>query len=160
MKLKKRTYNTQHIRNDYSYYVEQVADLFNVDVATVRRWLREGGLQRIPNTRPHLVHSSELKAFADRQQAKRKKPCACNEVFCFSCQLPRTPKIGSATAAPLPNRCIVFKAECSECGGAMNRNIRAAEWGQNHPLAIYLSDATGEHNGAQGTHRECSLQKG
>lgn len=153
-----RKYNTRLIKNDYSYYVEQIADLLGIDVATVRRWMREEGLRRIPKTRPHIIHSTELKAFLNKQQAKRKKPCASHEVFCFSCQWPRTPKVGSATVTPLPNTCISFKAICSECGGKMNRSIRGVEWTQNHPLAAFLSDTAGEHIGVQSTHRECTLQ--
>lgn len=154
-----RKYNTRLIKDDYSYYVEQIADLLGIDVATVRRWMREEGLKRIPNTRPHIIHSTELKEFLDKQQAKRKKPCASHEAFCFSCQWPRTPKVGSAIITPLPNDCISFKAICSECGNKMNRSIRGAEWTQNYPLAAFLSDATGEHIGVQPTHRECTLQK-
>ena len=154
-----KKYNTHLIKADYSYYVEQVAELFDIDIATVRRWIRDEGLKRAPNNRPHTIHSSELKTFLDKQQAKRKKPGAGNEVFCFRCQWPRTPQANSATILPLPNSRIRFMAICSTCCCKMNRNIRGAEWGQNHPLAIYLSDATGEHSGVQPTHRECPLQQ-
>jgi len=153
--MAKRTYNTRLIKENYSYYVEQLADLLGNDVATVQRWIREEGLKRIPNTRPHIIHSSEVKAFLDKKKAKRKKPCADHEAFCFRCQLPRTPKVDSATITQLPNGSIRFNAICSECGGKMCRNIKGAEWTQNHPLAKYLSDATGEHKGVQSTQCEC-----
>lgn len=154
-----RKYNKRLIKDDYSYSVEQVADLSCVSVATVRRWIRLEGLKRIPSTRPHLIHSSELRAFREMQHSKRKKTCASHEVFCFRCQMPRTPKIGSATIILLPNTSIRFNALCTECGGKMNRSIRGVEWAQNHPLAQYLSGALGEHNRVHPTHRECSLQK-
>lgn len=156
-KTRKRTHNTRLIKDNYSYYIEQIADLFGIDVATVRRWIREDGLDRVPNTRPHIVHSSKLKAFIERQQAKRKKPCADNEVFCLPCQSPRIPLAGSGVVVSLPNGCISFKAKCSNCGGKVNRSIQAAHWNKNHPLAAFLSDATREHKGVQPTHRECSL---
>ncbi len=159
MKKRKRTYNVRLIKDDYSYYIEQIADLLGNDVATVRRWVREEGLERIPNTRPHIVHSSKLKAFINKQKERRKKPCAIHEIFCLRCQSPRIPLAGSATVIPLPNGCISIKAICSECGGKMNRSIRGAEWIKSHPLAIYLSDASGEHKSVQLTHHECSLHK-
>lgn len=155
-----RKYNTRLIREDYSYYVEQVADLLGVDIATVRRWMREDGLQRIPNTRPHMIHSSQLKAFLEKHKAARKKPCAANEIFCFRCQLPRIPRLGSATVTILPNKSIRLNAACAECGGKMCKSVKRAEWGQNHPLTGFLSDATGEHKGVPSMHRECSLQQG
>lgn len=154
-----RKYNTRLIREDYSYYVEQVVDLLSVDIATVRRWMREEGLQRIPNTRPHMIHSSQLKAFLEKKKAVRKKPCAANEIFCFRCQTPRIPKLGSATVTILPNKSIRLNAACAECSGKMCRSIKQTEWQKHHPLASFLSDALEEHNGVPPTHRECSLQQ-
>jgi hypothetical protein len=153
-----KRYNTRLIKGDYSYYVEQIADLCRRDVTTVRRWMRKEGLKRVPKTRPHIVHSSELKRFLGEKNTKRKKPCASNEAFCFTCQEPRIPKINSATVTLLPNGSFRFQARCSVCGGKMNRSIKAAEWSGKHPLATYLSDASDEHSSAQLTHRECPLQ--
>jgi hypothetical protein len=156
---RKRTYNTRLIKDDYSYYVEQVADLFSVDVATVRRWICKEGLERLPKIRPHLIHSSDLKIFHEARRAKRKNPCAPNEVFCCRCQMPRVPQKDTGSITPLPNHCVRFKARCSGCGGIMLRNIRAAGWNENHPLATFLGDAIEEHSGAPQTLRECSLQE-
>lgn len=153
-----KRFNTRLIKDDYSYTVEQITDLYGVDVATVRRWIRKEGLRRVPKVRPYIVHSSDLKAFIEARQKKRKHSCSIHEAFCFRCQVPRTPAMGSATVVPLPNTCIRFQAKCSECGGKMNRTIRGAEWDKNHPLARYLADATREHNGVQLMPRECSLQ--
>ncbi len=47
-KPKKRyRYNTRLVKDDYSYSVEQIADTWNVDIATVRRWIRLEKLERI-----------------------------------------------------------------------------------------------------------------
>ncbi len=147
------------IKGGYSYYVEQVADLLGVDMATVRRWVREEGLERIPHARPHMIHSSALRAFLEKKQAKQKKRGAPHEVFCFRCQLPRAPEMESATIEVLPNTSIRFKAKCSVCGGKINKSIKGTDWGENHPLAKFLSDAPGEHNGVQHMHRKCSLHE-
>lgn len=156
---KKRTYNTRLIKDDYSYYVEEVADLFGVDVATVRRWIREKGLERIPNTRPHLIHSTALRVFAEKKQGKNKKPCAPNEAFCFRCQTPRPPQAGSASAIILANSSIRVTAQCSVCCGTMHRAVRGMDWNEKHPLAAYLRDALGEHNRVQSLPREYPLQR-
>lgn len=156
---RKRNYNTRLIKEDYSYYVEQVADLFGVDVATVRRWISKEGLKRLPKTRPHLIHSNALKAFHDKRQADRKKPCYPSEAFCCRCQVPRIPQRGTGTVTLLPNRSFRFKAKCSECGGIVVKNIGAAEWNGNHPLAVFLSGVVEEHNGACPAYRECTIQQ-
>ncbi len=153
-----KKYNSRLIRDDYSYYVEQVAELFGIDEATVRRWMKDGGLERIPNTRPHLIHSSKLRPFIEKLGTARKKPCASHEMFCMRCQSPRTPAHATGAVTILANRSVRLKAACSVCGGAMCRAIRQSEWTKNHPLAVCLSDASEEHKGVEPLHRECSFQ--
>lgn len=142
-----KQYNTRLIKDDYSYTVEQIADLYGVGIATIRYWIRKEGLKRIPKARPHLVHSSDLRPFLDAKNKKHKHECQKHEVFCFRCQLPRTPKMQTGEAETLANTSVRFKARCSTCGGKMNRNIKDAEWDGNHPLAIFLCDASEEHKG-------------
>lgn len=155
-----RKYNTHHIRDDYSYYVEQAADLFGVDVATIRRWMHQkDGLQPIAHTRPTLIHSSSLKAYIEKKKLERKKPCLDHEAFCLRCQEPRTPKVGSGSVVELPNKSVRLCAACSQCGCKLNKSIKAHEWHENHPLYACLSDALREHNGVQSTHRKCSFHE-
>ena len=156
--MKKHSYNIRLLKEDYSYYVEQIADLFTVEVATVRRWIQKEGLRRIPHTRPHIIHSSELKTFLEKKRAKRKRPCAAGEVFCLPCQSPRLPATGSGSITICANGSYRFRAICSQCRRVIYRNIRAVEWTLNHPLAGFLSEAMDEHKGVYSMHPECSLQ--
>lgn len=149
--------NTRLIKGNYSYTTEQIADLFAVDIATVRRWIRKEGLRRIPNAYPHLIHSSDLLAFSEEQKKKQRHSCAIDEVFCFRCRKPRAAALGSATITHLPNTSIRFQAKCSECGGKMNRTIRGAEWSKNHSLARYLGEAAEEHNEVRLPPLKCAL---
>lgn len=160
MARKRRTYNTRLIRADYSYTTQEIADLFGVDVATVRRWIRIEGLERIPGVRPHLVHSSALRNFLERKKAVRRQPCAPNEAFCFTCRAPRVPEPDTGSAQTRMNGSVQFKARCSTCGGAVSRVISGTKWGQTHPLAAYIAAATIQHKGEQRSLFECSLHEG
>lgn len=160
MKHKKRTYPLRLIRNNYSYTVEQIADLFGLDVHTVRRWIREDGLKRVPKTRPYLIHSSELKKFLQKKQKARKRPCKDNEAYCLKCRAPRTPKNNSAITVDLPNKSVRMKARCSICNSKINRTIKAADWSDSHPLYAYLKDAPKQHNGTHDSPPECNLEEG
>lgn len=66
MTVKKRHTPFARIKENYSYTVQEIADLFEIIIATVRRWGRIEGLKRIPKVRPHLVHSSDLRCFLDQ----------------------------------------------------------------------------------------------
>lgn len=104
MSVKKYTYSLRLIRADYTYTVEQIADLFGVDIATVRRWISKEGLARIPKTRPHLIHSSALLTFLVKKKSARKQPCQPDQAYCFTCKAPRAPAIGTGTTPPQTER--------------------------------------------------------
>lgn len=157
---KKRTYPVRLVKENYTYSVEQIADLFGIDVATVRRWIKEEGLERIPKTRPFLIHSSALRSFLTKKKAKRKRPPLPDEVFCCKCRVPRTPLKASAKIKKLPNGALFFQAECAACKGKINKAMKAKEWSEKHPLATYLHDAMTQHNGRQSSHRKCQLHEG
>jgi len=160
MKHKKRTYPLRLVRSNYTYTVEQIADLFGIDVHTVRRWVREDGLKRIPKVRPYLIHSSDLKKFLQGKQKARKHPCKDNEVYCLKCRVPRTPKNNTAVIAVLPNNSVRLKAKCSICYSKINRVIKARSWSDSHPLWAYLEDAPKQHNGVNDSPRECNIEEG
>jgi Helix-turn-helix domain len=147
VRVKPRTFSPHLLKSNYSYSLEQIADLYGVGIATIRRWIRVDGLKRVPHVRPYLVHSTELKSFLERRQRDRRHPCAPNEVFCLRCRLPRTPQPGTGTVEPLPNTAIRFRAECSACGGKILKTISRADWSKNHPLADLLRDAPEQHSG-------------
>ena len=160
MSKKKRTYPLRLIRENYTYSLDQIADMYGVDLATVRRWIRFEGLERLPKTRPYLVHSTALRRFLEKRQKSRKQKCGDQEAYCLKCRCPRTPLSGTGRADQQPNGCIRFHAACATCGRKINRVIKGAEWSENHPLAAYLHDATSQHNGAQSLHPECQFQQG
>ena len=159
MSRRKRTYPLRRIKENYTYTLEQIADLFGIDLMTVRRWVRHDGLARIPKIRPYMVHNSALKAFLHKRQSARKQKCGPGEVYCLKCRCPRIPEKGTGRATIQPNNCMRFQARCGTCGSKMNRVIKAAEWSKNHPLANYIHDAPKQHKGAHPPHRECHIQK-
>ena len=160
MKRKTRTYSTRALKADYSYTLEQITDQYDVDIATVRRWIRVDGLVRIPGVRPYLVHSGELKAFIERRKKAKRQPCALHEAYCLSCRFPRAPQMGSGFSELLPNATTRFRAKCSICGGKIFKTIGRLNWSEFHPLAAYLNDALEQHNGVRPRPPKCSHGKG
>ena len=154
-----KRYNKSLIKDNYTYSLEQIADLLGVDVVTVRRWISKEGLKRIPKARPYLVHSSELKTFLNGRQERRTFKCGDNELPCMSCRAAREPATGSGEAIYQPNGCIRFQALCSQCGAMCCRAIKGREWSEKHPLSQYLHDEDEQHNGMRPAHRECSIQE-
>ncbi|MHA1540417.1 MAG: helix-turn-helix domain-containing protein [Alphaproteobacteria bacterium] len=160
MSKKRHKCSTRFIRKNYTYTVDQIADLFGIEASTVKRWIREDGLVRIPKVRPYLVHSTDLRAFIDKKNKEKKKPCKENEIFCMKCQRPRIPLLGSGSTKKQPNKSLLFKAKCSVCNSKMNRPVSIKKWSKTHPLAQYLKEAPKQHNREYPTPRKCNIQKG
>ena len=78
------------IRQRYAYSIVEVTELLGVHKNTVRIWLRSG-LYAMDNTRPILIHGSELKRFLLNRRLSGKSPCKPHEFFCLKCRQPRAP---------------------------------------------------------------------
>ena len=78
------------IRNRQAYSIVEVAELLHVHKGTVRQWLCRG-LVAMDNTRPILIHGSELKRFLLNRRSSKKSPCKPHEFFCLKCRAPRVP---------------------------------------------------------------------
>jgi len=159
MSRKKRSYSLRAVRDNYSYAIDQVADLLGVETTTVQRWIRLEGLQRIPKTRPHLVHSSDLKAFLSSKKQARKQSCKEDELFCLKCRRPQNPVVGGLSFIMLPNASVRLQGHCSVCNCKINKTIKGSEWSKNHLLWRRLHDATEQHNAEQHQQRECQFQE-
>jgi hypothetical protein len=120
LRRKRRTYNLRLIRANYCYTVHEIGELFNLHPNAVRRWVKDG-LGTIDNHRPHLIHGSDLIEHLDRRQRGRKRRCAPNEMYCFTCREPRRAADGRVTLVQLSPARKIIQGFCELCGTSMNR---------------------------------------
>jgi len=120
LQRKRRTYNLRLIRANYCYTVHEIAELFNLHPNAVRRWAK-GGLRTIDSRRPQLIHGTDLIEYLDRRQRARKRRCAFNEMYCFTCREPRRPADGRMTVVQLSPARGIVQGSCEICGTSMNR---------------------------------------
>ena len=117
---KKRTYNVRLIRRNFSYSIDEVAELFDLHTNSVRLWLKDG-LTPIDSVRPILIHGSDLIAFIRKRQTARKHPCAPDEFFCFRCRQPRHAWENLVDLEIRPGSKVLLKAVCAVCDGGLNK---------------------------------------
>jgi len=117
---RRRSYNTRLVKRSYSYSLQEIAELFDVHVNAVRRWIQDG-LPRIDNQKPYLVHGSELADFLDARQTRRKRKCAPDEFYCCRCRAPRRPRHGVVDLTIENAKQVRLSAKCGTCGATMNR---------------------------------------
>lgn len=140
-------YSLNKIRRKYTYTAQDIADLYGIGLHTVFRWIKNQGLVRIPKTKKYYVHGSELYTFIKRKNAKNKRPCKDNEIYCFKCRCPRTPN--TDIIKPLPNKTVRVLGNCGTCNTKMNKVISGKTWIKNHPfyptLDLPINTPNGEH---------------
>ena len=126
---------------------------------TVLKWVKDG-LKTVPNTRPYLIHSSDLLAFLETRQAKRKHPCSPTQFFCCRCREAREVAAGSLDTQPTRNRMMRLTGRCGVCGGKVNKVVKPDLWGPEHPLYPCMNASVQQHSGTQPPQPECSVEKG
>jgi len=119
-RAKKRTYNARLIKRDYSYFVGEIAELFDLHPNAVRRWLK-AGLVTLDDRRPILIHGSDLIDFLDMRQAARKQKCAADEFFCLRCRRPQHPRFGRVELEIRSETRLDLSGVCEACGTRMHR---------------------------------------
>lgn len=152
-------YPLRIIRRDYSYTTQEVAEMFRTCEHTVLRWVK-AGLKTIPGTRPYLIHSSDLLAFLEVRQARRKHPCGPTQFFCCRCRGAREITPASLDSQPTRNRMMRLTGLCEVCGGKVNKVVRPTAWGPEHPLYPRINASVQQHSGTQPAQPECSVEEG
>jgi len=156
----KPRYSLKPIRRNYTYSVDEIAELFGITPDTVFRWIRNEGLKRIPQSRKYFVHSAELTKFLTKRNAKNKQPCNEDEIFCCKCRKPRKPEPASLEFRHLPNKTIRVIGKCCVCGIRMNKLVSATKWSKCHSLHPDKNAPTRPHSGEHASPRECQTRKG
>lgn len=110
----------RRIRIRRTYSVPEIADLLDVHINTVRRWLKSG-LDEIDGESPALVHGKELRRYLDERAKARKQTCGSDEMYCLSCRAPRLPTLGSVYMVGLNEKTVRLVGTCCTCGKQIHR---------------------------------------
>lgn len=157
---RKHRYSLSQIRRNYTYSIDEVAELYGLTPDTVFRWIRNDGLKRIPHSRKFFVHGSDLASFLEIRNSKNKRPCNEGEIYCCKCGKPQKPIHASLKIKKNPNKTISVKGKCSVCNTGVNTFVSGKKWSKEHPFYPDKSASTKRHRGEHGSPRECQTRKG
>lgn len=157
---KKQIYSLKFIRQNYTYSVYEIAEIYNLTPDTVFRWIRYEGLLRITSSKKYFIHSSELLKFLKQRNGKNKKPCEYGEIYCCKCRLPRNPKPSSLTNKKCPNETIRISAKCGTCDTHIFTIVSSKKWSKTHPFHPDKNTAIKRHSGEHKTPHKCQTQEG
>lgn len=122
MKTRARLPNPSLVKTHRNYSIVEVARLFDICRATVRRWI-DAGLQTLDGPRPILILGAELKNFVRLKRARNKSPCQPGQMYCVKCRAPQRPLDGKAHFAVDGDRLGRLIAVCAVCGISMSRLV-------------------------------------
>jgi hypothetical protein len=115
-----RAPDLRRIRVTTTYSVPEIAALFSVHRNTVFRWIKYG-MTPLDDSRPVLVHGSEIHRYLKQRRLRRKSTCAHNEMLCFRCRAPRRALADTVVISQQSAQTVTFKGVCSTCGCTMFR---------------------------------------
>lgn len=114
----KRTYDPRKAKSNRSYTLKQIAALYDVHLATVQGWTRNG-LTLLDDKRPYMVHGPVLRKYIEDRQAGRKWPKAPDTLPCFWCSGPRKIQNGTFKIIQSNTDKIRVQGECIDCGNGI-----------------------------------------
>lgn len=112
-------FNSQIISRHLSYTIPEIVEELSLNKKTIFRWIDEG-LATVPGQKkPILILGSELKAFINARNSKKKVRLKRHEFYCFRCKAPRRAKRGTIIQSGDEKR-----GKCVVCNGKMSRKIK------------------------------------
>ncbi len=113
----------QRVRSHRPYTIVTLAELLEVNPATIRRWIKLHGLDMaITNTRrPIILNGAKIKDWMKARQVAKRQPCAPNEMYCVRCKSPRQIMVETFQIIQRNASKLSVKGECEVCGLTLQR---------------------------------------
>lgn len=125
--MAKRYPNPRLVKKHRNYEIVEAADALRVHRHTVRRWIKDQGLEAITDRKPFLIRGVALQDFLTKKRDRRRVTCPPGHLYCMRCRTPRKPAGGFAEYHPLTGPSGRLMAICEACETTMYRNIRWAD---------------------------------
>lgn len=113
----------RRIKKHRTYEYAKAAAALGVHSRTVQQWVKRDGLTVYDAQRPHLILGADLIAFLRERKARRKKPTAMHQLYCFRCRDPRDPALGMVDCVLPKTGAAQLCAICPECETTMHKRI-------------------------------------
>lgn len=111
----KRKHNINHIKQNYSYTVNELCEKLGVHKNTVLRWINKEDLKTLGKKKPFLVHGLDLREFLKNRQQSQKNKCKDDEFFCVKCQVPQKPWENMVDIMVMTKNRANMKGLCEKC---------------------------------------------
>ncbi|GAB5447417.1 helix-turn-helix domain-containing protein [Gymnodinialimonas sp.] len=116
----------RRVKMHRSYTIQQLADLLEVTVGTVRRWCKRG-LYCLTDKRPFLIEGQDFHEFHAEKLARKKTSLQAFEVYCLGCKTAQTPQPGLVDAEPMDAKRDRIMAICPTCERLTRRIIKRSD---------------------------------
>lgn len=113
-------FNTNRIRKQYSYSIQEICDLLGVHKNTVREWLRHG-LPKTDKQKPYLIFGNDLRLFLNERQTSRLRKCRLDEFYCLSCRTQKK-SFGNLVDLKIRNtKTVMVSGLCESCETSLHK---------------------------------------
>jgi hypothetical protein len=120
-----RRHDIRRVKLHLCYSAQELAELFRINIHTVRRWTRDG-LQPIDRSYPYLYAGAVVAEFV-RRRNKPRQPTGPGQIYCVACKSAITPAGGVVDLVPRSFTTADFVGTCPRCGRRAYQRVRLSE---------------------------------
>jgi len=156
LRKKKRKYNPNKIKSNWSYTLQEIARVYSVHPRTAQSWHKSGLKTIDENTRPYLFYGVEIRRYLNSKRVKNKFKLKNDEFNCNKCRIPRKSIVDKIEMSRTGRRLgkyyyqVIIKGICEVCG---TRLIRFSSDRQVEDLKMKIT----EHNKGLNENVHCYL---
>jgi hypothetical protein len=112
--------SSRRIRGHLTYTVAEAAQTVGSHKNTIRHWLKSG-LVALDGRQPTLIKGASLKAFIERRNVARRRPCGPGRMYCLKCRAPKIPAFGEVEYEPKSETSGRLIGLCPDCSTLIQR---------------------------------------
>lgn len=120
-----RRYDPRRSKPHLTYTAQELTELFDVGIGTVRKW-QKNGLTPIDRIRPYLFPGSDVASFLAARN-KPREPMLPGQIYCVACKRPIQPVDGEVEMVARTLTSKDIRGTCPHCGRKVFRRVRVSE---------------------------------
>ncbi len=122
--MSRRFPNPNLVKINRSYEVYELARLFKSHRNTIRGWMKKG-LKPVDESRPYLLHGTDVRDFLKIQRMSPYSKCQPHELFCLKCKAPKVPRDKVVDYIPYTHSSGNLCGYCPDCGRRIFKRVNA-----------------------------------
>lgn len=118
--------NPMAVKAALTYTVEEAAQAFRKNPATIRNWIKDG-LPVMSSRKPYLMSGAALREYLRKKYHTAKRPLAAGELYCLHCKKGQKPVDMTVSLSQIGPKTSLLRGACDACDGTATRMVSQSQ---------------------------------